>query len=95
MDARNLYFPNCEVNLAKTDSFNPKVKCENGIVWVEAQYPSGQIVWVRLSSLKQKTEANEKQFQQIIWALQDTINSLGLSKAEVSRRLRCYGVIGK
>jgi transcriptional regulator with AAA-type ATPase domain len=95
MDARNLYYPKCEVSLEKTDSFNPEVSCENGIIWIKVQSPTGEKKWVQLSYLKHKKDANEKQFQQIIWALQDTISSLGLSKAEVSRRLRSYGIIGK
>lgn len=97
MQVSNRTYMEVEVREAKTPTeYEPVIRCKDGVVWVTAKWKDGSEFWVRADRLKREQEAVESALEHLInqvWSL--GINRLGLSKAEMKRRLIRTGVISK
>lgn len=96
MNARNLYYPEVNAQLSKTDDYNPVVRVEDGIIQIEITDTRGKKYWCRADVLKSKREANEKLLAYLlnnIWRV--AFEDLDISKAELKRRFIKAGLISK
>jgi len=96
MNVKNLYCPKVTVSFLKTDEFSPQAKIEDGIVWIETIDGNGKKFWTRADALMSQDKANEIALNRLlyhVWSV--AFNNMGMSKAELKRRLITEGLISK
>lgn len=96
MNIKNMYFPEVEVIKNKVPQFDQEVKIENGIIWTIIVNPNtGKKLWVRVDYLKSAKESNEYILEQLLWAMSEVRDNMGMSKAELKRTLIKHSLISK
>lgn len=95
MKVAGLKYSRIDVQTATVPQYDPEVKVEDGVVFVRAVFPNGEKAWIRADALRSGREEAERRFQVLMWRLRDAADDLGMSKAEVKRRLINEGILSK